>query len=394
MIIELLQQARPVAWKEWLQLRRDKPLMGFLIALPMAQMIVMGLAIQNEVKDLPTLVYLQDPNNPALEVVKTLQANETFDVILEDRSISSAQEAIQAVKRGKYRIGVIIPPQFSRKALQGERPPLNVVIDGTNANMTKSVVQALQSALRQPMGPNAALASDPKLKLTQVNGSSSGGLSGWFAALPELQILNNPELSAPLFLIPGIVGIIMHILTVLLSSFSLVRERESGTLEPLLVTPLKPLPLMVGKLFPYAVIGLIDMALALVLMLAVFSITVEGSFWFLAGSSVIFILASLALGLVFSIICRTQVQALQLTLGLLLPSLILSGFVFPIDPMPALIKVISYSLPLTYYLTIIRGVVIQGLGADQLWPNVVILAGFTVACLVFSTWRFRRVATA
>ena len=393
MLTELLQQARPVAWKEWLQLRRDKPLMGFLIALPMAQMIVMGLAIQNEVKDLPTLVYLQDPNNPALEVVKTLQANETFDVILEDRSISSAQEAIQAVQRGKYRIGVIIPPQFSRKALKGERPPLNVFIDGTNANMTKSVVQALQSALRQPMGPNAALASDPKLKLTQVSGSSSG-LSGWFAALPELQILNNPELSAPLFLIPGIVGIIMHILTVLLSSFSLVRERESGTLEPLLVTPLKPLPLMVGKLFPYAVIGLIDMALALVLMLAVFSISVEGSFWFLAGSSVIFILASLALGLVFSIICRTQVQALQLTLGLLLPSLILSGFVFPIGPMPAFIKVISYSLPLTYYLTIIRGVVIQGLGADQLWPNVMILACFTVACLVFSTWRFRRVATA
>lgn len=392
MFAKLFNQAKPLAWKEWLQLRRDRPLMGFLIALPLAQLVVMGLAIQNEVKDLPTLVYLQDPNNPALEVVKTLEASSTFKVELSQGDINSAEQAIAAVQRGRFRVGVIIPPQFSRKALSGEAPPLHVVLDGTNANMTKTVVQAIQSALRQPLGPNAALATDPDLRLQQVNSPQTAG--GWFAALPQLQILNNPELSAPLFLIPGILGIIMHILTVLLSSFSLVRERESGTLEPLLVTPLKPLPLMMGKLFPYAVIGLVDMVLALVLMLAVFNIRVEGSFWFLAGSSVVFILASLGLGLVFSVICRTQVQALQLTLGLLLPSLILSGFVFPIEPMPAIIQTISYSLPLTYYLFIIRGVVIQGLGAPDLWHNTVFLALFTLVCVGFSTWQFRRVATA
>lgn len=402
-----------MAQKEWLQLRRDRYLMGFLIVLPLAQLLVMGLAIQNDIKAVPTFIYNFDQRNPSWELVKAFQSNDTFKTVLEDKRIHDKAELVAAVRHGRYRLGIIIPPDYSRGVLKGqEAAPIQVIMDGTNANLSKSILQAVRGTVSQPFGPEASkqdvvirLATPRLTGQGSVNNGSPDPLAPFISqglspatglqALTNLEahIINNPDLSSTLFLIPAILGIIMHMLTVMLASFSLVREREAGTLEPLLVTPLQPMELLLGKLLPYLTIGLLDMVLTLGLMSGFFQISIEHGLGFLALASTCFIVASLALGLLFSTWCRTQVQAVQLSFGLLLPCMLLSGFVFPIEPMPRFIQAISYALPLTYYLEIIRGVIIKGLGYEELWAPTIILAAFAVLFLAISLLRFRRAAS-
>jgi ABC-2 type transport system permease protein len=192
------------------------------------------------------------------------------------------------------------------------------------------------------------------------------------------------------FLIPGILALIMHMMTILFTSFAIVRERESGTLEQLMATPIRVSDLMIGKVIPYAVIGLADMLLTLAVMVWFFDINISGSFWLLLVNSVVFIVTSLTIGLLISTTCRSQVQAVQLTMGLLLPSMMISGFVFPLEPMPWVIKVFSYLLPITHYLEIIRGVVIKGSGLAELWTYTAILAVLAMVLLIASMVRFKK----
>ncbi len=207
---------------------------------------------------------------------------------------------------------------------------------------------------------------------------------------PKTKILYNPQLKTAYFLIPGILAIIMHMMTILFTSFAIVRERETGTLEQLMATPVRVSDLMIGKVVPYALIGFFDMVLTLGVMVWFFEIQISGNFWFLCGASIIFIVTSLAIGLLISTTCRSQVQAVQLTLALLLPSLLISGFVFPLEPMPWVIKIFSYLLPLTYYLEIIRGAVIKGIGLPELWPHTLALVLLSTVLLVASILRFKK----
>jgi ABC-2 type transport system permease protein len=206
----------------------------------------------------------------------------------------------------------------------------------------------------------------------------------------QAKVLYNPDMSSAYFLVPAILAIVMHMLTILFTSFAIVRERESGTLELLMVTPVRIPDLMLGKVLPYALIGLMDMLLTLGVMVWFFDISISGNFGFLILASVIFILASLGMGLLISILCHTQVQAIQLTVAIFLPSLLLTGFVFPLEPMPWFIKLISYSLPLTYYLEIIRGVVIKGVGGEELWLQTGVILAMAVAMLSTSILRFNK----
>jgi ABC-2 type transport system permease protein len=224
---------------------------------------------------------------------------------------------------------------------------------------------------------------------------SSLGIGGGDGSMPtgvdfKAKVLYNPTMSSAYFLVPAILAIVMHMLTILFTSFAVVRERESGTLEQLMVSPVKVPDLMLGKVLPYALIGFLDMMLTLGVMVWFFKISITGSFFFLCFASSIFILTSLGIGLLISILCKTQVQAIQLTVAIFLPSLLLTGFVFPLEPMPLGIKIISFSLPLTYYLDIIRGVVIKGVGGGDLWLQTLVLFVMAVALLGASILRFNK----
>ena len=367
--------------KELIQLLRDRYLVAFIIALPIAQLLVTGLAIQRDMKHIPTLVLNRDKHYASFELLKAFEQSSYFD-IKTLASVQTDESLIRTVKTGQYRLGLIIPPDYSKNLLSGQSASqVNLVLDGTNANISKSILDAAQAIL-----------SNHALEVSRQN-SLQGGLGAAGRGRPiilQTKVINNPDLSPSIFLIPGILGVIMHLMTVLFTSSSIVRERETGTLEQLMVTPLLVTDLMLGKILPYALIGLLDMVLTLGVMVGFFSIPISGGFGFLCIASTVFILTSLGLGLLISTCSRTQVQSVQMTMGLLLPSLLLSGFVFPLEPMPWFIKVISYLLPLTYYLEIIRGVVIKGSGFMELWQPFSLLAISTVVLMTLSILRFRK----
>ncbi|MCX5921226.1 MAG: ABC transporter permease [Candidatus Melainabacteria bacterium] len=367
--------------KELIQLLRDRYLVGFIIALPIAQLLVTGLAIQRDMKHIPTLVLNRDKHYASYELLKAFEQSSYFD-IKTLASVQTDESLIRTVKTGQYRLGLIIPPDYSKNLLSGQSTSqVNLVLDGTNANISKSILDAAQAIL-----------SNHALEVARQN-SLQGGLGAAGRGRPiilQTKVINNPDLSPSIFLIPGILGVIMHLMTVLFTSSSIVRERETGTLEQLMVTPLLVTDLMLGKILPYALIGLLDMVLTLGVMVGFFSIPISGGFGFLCIASTVFILTSLGLGLLISTCSRTQVQSVQMTMGLLLPSLLLSGFVFPLEPMPWFIKVISYLLPLTYYLEIIRGVVIKGSGFMELWQPFGLLALSTIVLMTLSILRFRK----
>jgi ABC-2 type transport system permease protein len=367
--------------KELIQLLRDRYLVAFIIALPIAQLLVTGLAIQRDMKHIPTLVLNRDKHYASYELLKAFEQSSYFD-IKTLASVQTDESLIRTVKTGQYRLGLIIPPDYSKNLLSGQSASqVNLVLDGTNANISKSILDAAQAIL-----------ANHALEVARQN-SLQGGLGSAGRGRPiilQTKVINNPDLSPSIFLIPGILGVIMHLMTVLFTSSSIVRERETGTLEQLMVTPLLVTDLMLGKILPYALIGLLDMILTLGVMVGFFSIPISGGFGFLCIASTVFILTSLGLGLLISTCSRTQVQSVQMTMGLLLPSLLLSGFVFPLEPMPWFIKVISYLLPLTYYLEIIRGVVIKGSGFIELWQPFGLLAISTLVLMTLSILRFRK----
>lgn len=385
------QGIESIVKKELIQLMRDPFLMGFIITLPIAQLLVTGLAISKDLKHVPIIVCNYDNRNESVELVKTFQ-NSTYFTIRAKDFVSSDRAVMQGIQKGKYRIGIVIPPDYSKKLMMGVEPSeVRIAIDGTNANIAKSI-RAMAGAVVQNYNHERMASGQISRPIATDLGPDSGpaASAGASMAMPATKILYNPELQTSYFLIPGILAVIMHMMTILLTSFAIVRERESGTLEQLMVTPIRVSDLMVGKVVPYAAIGLFDMALTLMVMMWFFQVDVSGSFWLLCLTSVVFIFTSLTIGLLISTTCRSQVQAVQITIGFLLPSLMISGFVFPLDPMPWVVKIFSYMLPITYYLEIIRGVVVKGSGVSELWGYTTLLAAISLLLLGLCVVRFKK----
>jgi ABC-type multidrug transport system permease subunit len=369
---------RSVFRKELIQLFRDRYLLTFIIVLPIIQLLITGLAVQRDLRHIPTVICNYDHQSASIELLNAFQ-NSTFFDISEPFTVTTEDQLVAAVRQGKFKVGIVIPPDYTAKTLVNEAPNVDVVVDGTNANIAKIILNAAQSIIGN-------------LSLTKLQQqATAGGLSSAASAVVlKTKILYNESLQTSFFIIPAILAIIMHMMTILFTSFAIVRERETGTLEQLMVTPIRTSDLMVGKVLPYAAIGFLDMILTLGVMVSFFSIDIVGNFWFLCVASIIFILTSLGVGLLISTACQTQVQAIQLTMGLLLPSLLLTGFVFPIEPMPWPVKLVSYCLPLTYYLEIIRGVVIKAIGLKELWVQTSMLVALASVFLMVSILRFKK----
>lgn len=369
-----------VVKKELIQLFRDPFLVTFIIALPIAQLLVTGLAISKDLKHINVVVCNYDNRNASIELVKEFQ-NSVFFNVEPDDYVSSETVLAQLIRKGAYRVGLVIPPDYSKNLLKNNQSAqVRLVIDGANANVAKSIRAMAETVMQH--------------HIHEVVKASPAAAERMAASVPPIepitQVLYNPDLKTAYFLIPGILALIMHMMTILFTSFAIVRERESGTLEQLMATPIRVSDLMIGKVIPYAVIGLADMLLTLAVMVWFFDINISGSFWLLLVNSVVFIVTSLTIGLLISTTCRSQVQAVQLTMGLLLPSMMISGFVFPLEPMPWVIKVFSYLLPITHYLEIIRGVVIKGSGLAELWTYTAILAVLAMVLLIASMVRFKK----
>jgi ABC-2 type transport system permease protein len=359
--------------KEFLHIFRDRGTLVAAFSIPIFQMILFGF-IDQTVRDLPTVVVDQSHSSASRELMDQLRATRTYKIT---RVTPSSHEAREDIIAGRARVGVIIPPDYHERRARHETAKILVLIDGSDATAS---AQALASA-------NGLTA---QISLQEIKGVASRP-AGSVSAQPI--ILFNPAGRTANYIIPGLAAILLQIVAMVLAAVAIVRERERGTLEQLLVTPIHPLGLILGKLGPYLVIGLVEMAMVLFIMRFGFAVPIRGSLLFLFMMAIIYLFALLALGLFVSARAQTQAQAQQMAQMFLLPSIFLSGYIFPFEGLPGPLKLIGQLLPATHMVAIMRGVVLRDAGPMQLLPHVGALIAISAALVLMSVRSFKKVAS-
>ena len=369
--------------KELTHIRRQTSTLVFMFLIPVVQMLIFGYAIETRMEHLPTAVLDLDGRSQARELIEAFENTNVFRVTERPLDHEGLRRAITS---GRCPVGIVVPADATERLVRGDELQLQVLIDGSDSTVANAALGAA-GALGTALSRNIAFQFVEALP--EVPSRDAFGRP----ALPidvRSRLLFNPDLLSERFFVPGLVGIILQIVLLFLTSFSVVREREAGTLEQLFVTPVKKSALLLGKLMPFALLGTIETLVALVVMVEVFDVPIRGSVSLLLALSVLFILTALALGLLVSTLAKTQATALQFAFAAMLPSVLLSGFVFPREQMPAPIHAISYLIPVTHYIEILRGIVLRGADAADLTPSILWLAGCCAALVALSLARFQK----
>ena len=353
--------------KEFIQLRRDRLTFGMIIGIPVLQLILFGYAINADPKRLPTAVLAADSSPYSRTLLSAMQTSGYYRL---DRFVSSESELEGLLARGEVQFAVTIPENFGRKLVRGERPVLLVEADASDPAATSNAIAALS-----------------QIALTALSRDMSGPLAELKPVAPPFDVRvhrrYNPEGVTAYNVVPGLIGTILTMTMVLMTGLAMTRERERGTFENLLSTPALPLEVMTGKIVPYILIGLIQVSLIIGCALALFEVPMQGNFLLLYFVVLIFIAANLTLGITFSSIARNQLQAMQMTFFFFLPSILLSGFMFPFRGMPEWAQWLGSLLPLTHFLLLVRGIMLKGNGVYELWPQIwPILVFMTVVILI------------
>jgi len=354
--------------KEIRQLRRDRLTFGMIIGLPVMQLMLFGYAINQDVRHLRAAVADQAGTQRARWLVEDAQASQVIDVV---RRVDTAEELETLLRRGRVAVGLFIPPDFDARVAHGSRPAAQLLVDGSDPIVIQAVRGLLPLPLRQPgRGPIASAAATP--------------------AAFELRPYYNPERRSAVQIVPGLIGVILTMTMTLFTAVAIVRERERGNLELLITTPVRTPELMVGKIIPYMAIGMIQVTLILVIGSLLFRVPIRGSLAEIYAASLVFVVATLGLGLLISTLAQTQFQAFQLTFFSFLPQILLSGFMFPFDGMPRPAQWLAEIFPLTHFVRIIRGILLRGAGLGDVSPDLWPLAVFFTATMGLSVLRFRK----
>lgn len=362
--------------KEFIQIKRDKASFGIAIGMPIMMMLLFGYAVATQLENISTVVLDQSKTTESRELIKSFQNTLYFNIKEEDNSMETV---VQNINSGKVHAAIIIPPDYSTLLLKKETPAVQLLIDGSDPTTART---AFSSGVLAGESHGIKVMSSLSEKLSQK--PQLGGID------IRTKVLYNPSLRNQNFTIPGLVGLIMQNITVLLTAFALVRERERGTIEQLIVTPIKSAELILGKLVPYVIIGFMDFLFSLALGMLWFNVPVHGNLGLLMFLGAGFVICALAIGLLISTVSRTQLQAMQLSVLIILPSVLLSGFVFPREAMPKIIQYIGYALPLTYFLNILRGIITKGVGMEYLFKDVTLLFILGLVLLIISMVRFKK----
>ena len=365
-----LRRLRAVALKEVRQLSRDRVTFGMIVGVPLLQIMLFGYAINFDVRNLSTVVQDQADTSKSREFIAQLRATQVVDVRY--RTDSSA-ELDRLMREGRVSMAVVIPPDFERRLQSDARPVVQILVDGSQPSLSgvASGIAALPLLTRHGDGPYAG---GKRMEPRRI----------------EVRTLYNPEKRTAVQIVPALIGVILSMTMVLFTSGAIVRERERGNLELLIATPLGGFELMVGKLLPYVVIGLIQTTIILIVGSALFNVPVAGSLLDLYAAALLFIGASLGLGLFVSTLAQTQFQAFQLAFVTMLPSILLSGFMFPFEGMPRVAQWIAQVLPLTHFNVIIRGVMLRDAVLPDMWPQLGKLALFLTVMLLVAAFKFKK----
>ncbi len=364
-----------VAWKEFAQLRRDRLTLGIMFAIPAMQFLLFGYAINTDVRHLPLAVLDQDRTPQSRELVRALEATTYFTQAGE---VSSYDDIARVLRTSTARAALVIRPDFAADLAAGRPARAQLVVDGTDPLTVTSATNAA-----------VGLATSRAVGLL-VTGLAASGMPAVVPLTLEPIVWYNPELRTAVYVVPGLVGVILTLTMVMLTSMGIARERERGTIEALVVSPVRRIELVIGKILPYIFIGYFQMTLVLVLGQLLFGISLLGGLGPLYAVAMLFIAANLGLGLLFSTIAQTQGQAMQMSFFFLLPNILLSGFMFPFEGMPRVIAPISELLPLTHFLRIVRGLELKGASLAELSGEIVWLAGAVVVLVTVSALRFKK----
>jgi ABC-2 type transport system permease protein len=364
--------------KEFIELLRDPRLFGILLMAPLIQLGVLGYAATTDVKDVPTLIVDADRSAASRELVARFAASANFAIV----GVAGSTDAIDGwLDRGAAWMALSIPAGYGRQIAAGRPVTLQVIADGTDSNST---IVALSYAQALVAGYGADLA----MQRRRSSAPAAGAVSSAPSLTAEMRVWFNPELESRDFIIPGIVALLLLVVTTNLAAMGIVRERETGTLEQLNVTPLRRGELILGKLLPYGAIGLLDVVLVLVVAVYWFEVPMRGSVPLLFAMCAIYLMSTLGLGLFVSTISRTQQQAMMTSVFfVLMPMIYLSGFVFPIENMPDWVQTLTYAIPLRYFLVIVRGIFLKGGGLDVLWPQAAALFAWGTVVLGLAVLR-------
>jgi len=371
-----MQRFVSIIKKEFIQIKRDKASFGIAIMMPIVMMVLFGYAVTTELDNISTVVLDQNHTRESREFIKTFENTGYFNITKEENNIENIQSEMDS---GLVHAAIIIPPDYSNKILKGEKPAVQFLIDGSDPTTARTVFSS-----------GVLTGEKYGVKFWQKSNEKYRGKGTIGGVEVNTRVLYNPSLRNQNFVIPGLVGLIMQNITILLTAFALVRERERGTIEQLMVSPVTAPELILGKLVPYVVIGYLDFLFALTLGVGWFSVPVMGSLPLLLFLGLGFVICALAIGILISTAAKTQLQAMQLSFLVLLPSILLSGFIFPRESMLKIIQYLGSIIPLTYFLNILRGIVLKGVGMEVLFKDVFILFGIGLILLTLSIFQFRK----
>jgi ABC-2 type transport system permease protein len=364
--------------KEFIQTLRDKRTRFILIGPPIIQMMVFGYAANYEIRHVPTVVLDLDHSQESRELVSRFTSSPYFDV---QKQLTDSRQLGDLIERGEATAGLEIDAGFAAKLHSGQTAPLQVIVDATNSNtalIASGYIAQIAQEFAQEYQQDRIYRIAPQL--VEVMPSVELAPRPWY----------NPDLSSRWFFVPGIIGSLMLVLVVTLTAFAVVREREIGTLEQIMVTPIRPAEFILGKTLPFFLIGLFDVTLIAVVGSLWFQVPFRGHVWVLATGAVLFLLCMLGVGLLISTVSATQQQAMVTAFFFIMPAITFSGFGFPISTMPQWMQLCSYAIPLRYFLIVIRGTFLKGVGMDILWPQMAAMAVLGVALLTAAVLRFHK----
>jgi ABC-2 type transport system permease protein len=374
-LIRRIRESRfwPMLWKEFIQMRRDRLTLGMMTMLPAVQLLLFGYAIQTDVRNLPTVILDESRSEESRLLAQTLENTDVFVLVGEVTDMDQLRDAIESGRAGA---ALVIPPDYHRRIARGEPAEAQVIVDAADPQSSGAALSGAQLA---------AQARGVALTTAALGGRP-------FEAPVDLRVRPwyNPAQRSAIFIVPGVIGILLTITMTLITSTSIVRERERGTLEQLIVTPIDKTSLMLGKLVPFVLVGYVQMSVVMGLGWLIFDIPIRGSLLLLYVLTSAFIVASLGVGLLISTLARSQAQAMQLSFFFMLPNILLSGYIFPRAAMPEPAQWIGAMLPLTFFLQILRGILLKGIGIVHLWDEAGVLVIFAVVLLAISVRRFSK----
>ncbi|MFH1002978.1 MAG: ABC transporter permease [Chloroflexota bacterium] len=358
--------------KEFIQLRRDRRSLAMVLLLPVIQMAILGYVVRTDINDVSLVVWDASHSEASRELIQSFHQTDFFNV---NYYALDYDEIARRIESGDAKAALVIPPDYDQKLKQGEPAPVQLLVDGSEPG---AALQTLANASLIAQVKGAELMRRSELEELTLPVSLQPRI--WY----------NPAMQSSVFYLPGFVGLVLQNITIILTSLAIVREREQGTIEQLNISPLKRGELIVGKLIPYIIIGYTQVVMILITAIVVFGMPLRGNVWLLLALTSLFLMFSLGLGLLISVASQNQFQAIQASFLILAPTIFLSGFIFPVESMPRAAQWISTVVPLTYYLRILRGIVVKGVGMEQLWQEATILGVMSLVTITLAAVRVRR----